>query len=105
VSGSLGDLNAANRYTYANDDPVNLVDPSGADSWYNIFGSCLASAILAPILWVGAVLGGVGALIITIIAAAGFAVPLWAISIVAGALGILVGLGIACAIVDTEHAT
>ena len=29
VGGSLGDLNAANRYTYANDDPVNQVDPSG----------------------------------------------------------------------------
>src|SRR6266699_392690 len=32
VGGSLGDLNAANRYTYANDDPVNVVDPSGAIS-------------------------------------------------------------------------
>jgi RHS repeat-associated protein len=31
VGGSLGDLNAANRYTYANDDPVNVVDPSGKD--------------------------------------------------------------------------
>ena len=29
VAGSLGDLNAANRYTYANDDPVNVVDPGG----------------------------------------------------------------------------
>jgi hypothetical protein len=25
----LGDLNSANRYTYAGDDPVNAVDPSG----------------------------------------------------------------------------
>ena len=30
VGGSLGDLNAANWYTYAKDDPVNVVDPSGA---------------------------------------------------------------------------
>ena len=29
VGGSLGDLNAANRYVYADDDPVNAVDPSG----------------------------------------------------------------------------
>jgi RHS repeat-associated protein len=29
VGGSLGDLNAANRYTYAGDDPINMVDPSG----------------------------------------------------------------------------
>jgi len=32
VGGSLGDLNAANRYTYANDDPVNVVDLSGRDA-------------------------------------------------------------------------
>src|SRR5258708_37825629 len=25
----MGDLNADNRYTYAGDDPVNAVDPSG----------------------------------------------------------------------------
>jgi RHS repeat-associated protein len=33
VGGSLGDLNSANRYAYANDDPVNLVDPSGKGWW------------------------------------------------------------------------
>ena len=29
MGGSLGDLNSANRYTYADDDPVNEVDPRG----------------------------------------------------------------------------
>ncbi len=29
VAGSLGDLGSADRYVYANDDPVNKVDPSG----------------------------------------------------------------------------
>ena len=29
----MGDLNSANRYTYADDDPVNLVDPSGKGWW------------------------------------------------------------------------
>ncbi len=29
VAGSLGDLGSADRYAYANDDPVNLVDPTG----------------------------------------------------------------------------
>lgn len=32
----MGDLNAANRYVYAGDDPVNLVDPSGK-SWWDCF--------------------------------------------------------------------
>ncbi len=29
VAGSLFDLNSGNRYTYASDDPINKVDPSG----------------------------------------------------------------------------
>ncbi len=41
VGGSLGDLNSANRYTYANDDPVNVVDPSGRDCFLNIVGNAL----------------------------------------------------------------
>ena len=32
VAGSLGDLRSADRYAYANDDPVNMVDPSGKAS-------------------------------------------------------------------------
>ena len=32
VGGSLGDLNSANRYVYAGDDPVNAVDPNGTCS-------------------------------------------------------------------------
>ncbi len=27
----MGDLNSANRYVYAGDDPVNATDPSGKD--------------------------------------------------------------------------
>ena len=44
VGGSLGDLNAANRYTYAKDDPVNVVEPSGATS---AFGCILGLFIAA----------------------------------------------------------
>ena len=32
LAGSLFDLNSANRYVYAGDDPVNQVDPSGKDA-------------------------------------------------------------------------
>jgi RHS repeat-associated protein len=32
VGGSLFDLNSGNRYMYVEDDPVNLVDPSGKAS-------------------------------------------------------------------------
>src|SRR5258706_8723159 len=41
VGGSLGDLNSANRYVYANDDPVNMVDPSGQD----LSVACLVRAL------------------------------------------------------------
>ena len=45
VGGSLFDLNSANRYIYASDDPVNQVDPSGKFS----IGSCIG-AIAGTIL-------------------------------------------------------
>jgi RHS repeat-associated protein len=54
VGGSLGDLNSANRYAYANDDPVNAVDPSGKDA----LGCLLAGAYT-----LGTVLLAVGGLI------------------------------------------
>jgi RHS repeat-associated protein len=43
VGGSLFDLNSGNRYTYASDDPVNLVDPSGKDAQQAI--SCVVSLV------------------------------------------------------------
>jgi len=40
----LGDLNAANRYVYAADDPVNEVDPSGRD-WWDCFWAGFDTAV------------------------------------------------------------
>jgi hypothetical protein len=54
VGGSLGDLNTANRYTYANDDPVNVVDPSGK-----------ASCAFSWFLWFAAVVVAIAALFVT----------------------------------------
>jgi RHS repeat-associated protein len=50
VGGSLGDLNSANRYVYAGDDPVNAVDPSGKFCIPNVVGAiALAFVVLAVI--------------------------------------------------------
>jgi RHS repeat-associated protein len=106
VGGSLGDLNAANRYTYANDDPANVVDPSGKTSWGILFGSCLASVVIAPFLWLGGILTAGGGIVAAI--AAAVAAALWfevGIAIAAAGLGLLVGAGIACAISATQNAT
>ena len=47
VGGSLGNLNSGNRYTYVEDDPVNLVDPSGknclTDVIINVIGGALGT--------------------------------------------------------------
>jgi hypothetical protein len=48
--GTLDDLNSANRYVYANDDPVNAVDPSGRIA--------VVAAILVLLL-IGAVVGAI----------------------------------------------
>jgi len=85
VGGSLGDLNSANRYVYANDDPVNLVDPSGRFS-LDAFFTCLTGGINAftrAIIGTG-VLAGIGAAI---------AVGLSAGSLAAVFAGITAGLG------------
>jgi uncharacterized protein RhaS with RHS repeats len=71
VGGSLGDLNSANRYTYANDDPVNAVDPSGQACIYVVLAASL-----------GLLAAALGALAFFVPITAPIAVP----------LGIIVGL-------------
>ena len=85
VGGSLGDLNSANRYTYAGDDPVNAVDPSGRFS-LDAFFTCLTGGINAytrAIIGTG-VLAGIGTAI---------AFGLSAGSLAAVFAGITAGLG------------
>jgi RHS repeat-associated protein len=58
VGGSLGDLNSANRYTYANDDPVNVVDPSGRDCQGAVFNGLLqivGTFTVAQVLYAGVI--------------------------------------------------
>ncbi|MFL5700173.1 MAG: RHS repeat-associated core domain-containing protein [Ktedonobacteraceae bacterium] len=69
VGGSLGDLNSANRYVYAGDDPVNLVDPKGASPlplctnpaqvvYAGLIAFGLAGLAIGSILTAPATLGG-----------------------------------------------
>lgn len=60
----------ANPYVYAANDPVNMVDPSGANSWLDWFLSCEG----APLGVLGNIMGG----------------AMWAFE---GLIGYLVGLG------------
>ncbi|MFL5666281.1 MAG: RHS repeat-associated core domain-containing protein, partial [Ktedonobacteraceae bacterium] len=57
VGGSLGDLNSANRYTYAGDDPVNAVDPSGkavnGGCIIAVLGSLASTVITGISAWTG----------------------------------------------------
>jgi len=78
VGGSLGDLNAANRYTYANDDPVNAVDPSGQACIYVVLAASL-----------GLLAAALGALAFFVPITAPIAVPL---GIIAGLLAAYYGL-------------
>jgi RHS repeat-associated protein len=86
VGGSLGDLNSANRYAYANDDPVNAVDPSGELTCFQSIltaiativgtaqiGEYLAAAALAafggPLGFIAGLLIAAGAIYVEILAA------------------------------------
>jgi RHS repeat-associated protein len=58
VGGSLADLNSANRYTYADDNPVSRTDPSGEFSTPGLLGSCVGAAVGAGVVTaVGLALG------------------------------------------------
>ncbi len=51
VGGSLGSPDSLNRYLYAQDDPVNLVDPSGEFSLWGCIASILVAAVvLIPVI-------------------------------------------------------
>ncbi len=93
VGGSLGDLNAANRYTYANDDPVNVVDPSGKSE----------SPAVHCILYIGGtaliVLGGILLTLIGIATAPagwGFVIVLVGLLIFLGGVLLLVDAVLSC---------
>jgi RHS repeat-associated protein len=59
VGGSLGDLNSANRYTYAGDDPVNAVDSSGRDAL--LCGLVIAGIIAAAVVGIWLIASAIAA--------------------------------------------
>jgi hypothetical protein len=82
----LGDLNSANRYVYANDDPVNATDPRGTNSTFG----CILSLFLAA----GNGLLDVAAATGLAIGFINFIIPL----VVAGIVGLGFAIGIAIGI-------
>jgi len=76
VRGHLDDPTSLNRYLYAGDDPVNLVDPSGLGS-ITITGKCLGAIALALLgtsggLWaLGEILIAVNAALIALLGPVG----------------------------------
>ena len=89
----MGDLNSANRYVYAGDDPVNLVDPSGKSE----------SPATHRILFIGGtaliVLGGAALTLIGIATAPsgwGFAVLVAGIIIFLGGILLLMDAVMSC---------
>jgi RHS repeat-associated protein len=94
VGGSLGDLNSANRYTYADDNPVNLTDPSGMDAV-----DCAATILLSILAVVGfAVAVAIIAATLPESAAVLLGLSVADLSVIAAAVGYLsaqIGVGLA----------
>ena len=91
---------AGTGYVYTNDDPVNAVDPSGKytfDQWWYVWGSCLASAVIAPIIAIGTVISVGAAVWAAIAAIGGITAPAWLpwVVLVGGAIAIGAVLGCA----------
>jgi len=104
--GNITDINSLARYAYADDDPINLTDPSGRATWWEVWGNCMSLGVEAPLLWIGNILmgiSGLGAVLITlgvITTAPVWLAPALAWTFLAG-LSIIVGVGLACAYAAT----
>jgi RHS repeat-associated protein len=59
IGGSLQEATQANPYTYADNNPINDVDPTGASSWWSRFNGCFHSSIANILRIVGFVFGTV----------------------------------------------
>ncbi len=88
VAGSLFDLNSGNRYTYVEDDPVNLVDPSGKAGCATGIIVALLGSILAVVSGIPSISGLIDFLIPLIFAGI-VSLPL-ALTLIFGLAGILV---------------
>ena len=97
VAGSLGDLNSSDRYVYANDDPINLVDPSGRDC-----GGAILDAI-AAILSFGTLATTVYNAVIPAIIATTFFPPA-VLRVIAVVTGLAIYLGTAIEIIRAINA-
>lgn len=101
MAGSLGSPDSLNRYLYAKDDPVNVVDPSGRQSWGDIFLRCVTLPFFALIAFAGGALQAIGVAAAGIYIVLGLSAPAWAIW--AGIIGAFLYLGVAlfCAALAT----
>ena len=57
LAGSLFDPSSGNRYAYANANPVNLVDPTGADTIDCAFA--LTAGFMGNVIGIAGIAGGV----------------------------------------------
>ncbi len=94
MAGSLGNPDSLNRYLYAKDRPVSVVDPSGRDASTDLISQCLGGilvgvSVAAVGVFLGVILSG-GTLGLGLFAVAlFFSVPSDALitAIVGGCLG------------------
>src|SRR5258708_24845987 len=65
VGGSLGDLGSVNRYVYAGDNPVNVVDPMGTDTLTAVCIGLLVAGVLTLLIATYVTGGLAGVLLLT----------------------------------------
>lgn len=101
VAGSLGSPDSLNRYVYAKDNPVNMVDPSGKQGWWDIFQRCITLPLLGIIGLAGGILSTINVAAGAIYAILGVTAPVWVAWV--GLIGsvLFLGAGLFCAGIAT----
>ncbi len=101
VKGHLDNPTSLNRYVYAGNDPVNLVDPSGRESIFDAWWACLTSTAGGLLLTVPPIillfiaafcaLPVAAALCGTFVATIVFLAFYWSLAVVMICLGVAIG--------------
>ena len=94
IAGSLQETTKSNPYEYADDNPVNKIDPSGKDSIWGYFTGCLSAGGAAASLYAATLLGATAGLC----ALTNVTCPVWLVpTLTIGTFALVVAIGEYCA--------
>jgi RHS repeat-associated protein len=98
VGGSLAETTKVNPYVYADDDPVNMTDPSGRNSALQTFEDCMGVSLNFAIFALGTLATLLGAGGLAFAAIVDLTAPVWIQWVILIGAAVAVGVILGCAL-------